>query len=69
MQHGFGYHIYKGESLLVKQEVIPGVAGNLPFKNEIEAQKIGDLVVSKLMEGNLPTVNHSDLIGLKITLK
>lgn len=69
LPQGFGYHIYKGEALLVKQEFIPGVAGNLPFKNEIEAQIIGDLVVSKLVEGNLPTVNHSDLIGLKITLK
>lgn len=67
--NGYGYAIYGNGRLQIKQEFIPGIAGNQFFKTQDQAQKIGELVISKITNGEDPTVFRDDLIHAQIDFK
>ncbi|TMU50449.1 DUF4907 domain-containing protein [Flagellimonas algicola] len=70
VEEGYGYHIWAGEKLLVKQEFIPAINGAIPFQSYGDAQTISILVASKLKNRISPEVSIEELSKLNIvTLK
>ncbi|MBL0684228.1 DUF4907 domain-containing protein [Aquimarina mytili] len=66
---GWYYEIYRGSSLLIKQENIPGVSGYQYFKSNTDAKKIGVLVMDKLERKILPFVTKLELDSCNIDFK
>jgi len=67
--NGWGYEIEYRDRVLIHQEFIPGIRGQIPFASKEDAKKIADLVIHKLKESNkLPTVNFKELELLKIKI-
>lgn len=66
-ENGWGYQIFKGKKLLINQPTIPAVQGNKSFSSELDAIKVGDLVVNKLLQNQFPpTVSSEELISLGV---
>ena len=66
-ENGWGYQIFKGKKLLINQPTIPAVQGNKSFSSELDAIKVGELVVNKLLQNQFPpTVSSEELISLGI---
>lgn len=55
------YEIYNNDSLFIRQEYIPSVNGKQSFKTKKDAEKIGNLVVSKLSKNVFPVISKDDL--------
>lgn len=66
-EHGWGYQIRQNQKLLLDQPTVPGRPGIQGFQNQEDAQKVAELVVSKL-KANIfpPTVSEDDLKNLNI---
>nr|WP_299071021.1 DUF4907 domain-containing protein [uncultured Allomuricauda sp.] len=67
-QGGFGYRIFNGEKILIKQDFIPAVQGDKPFATAKDAQLIGNLVAQKLSNSESPVVHLKEIENLNITL-
>jgi len=64
---GWGYQIRKNGKLILDQPTIPGRPGLNGFQSQEDAQKVAELVVSKLKAQVFPpTVNEDDLKNLNI---
>jgi len=63
---GWGYDIYKRDSIYIHQIAIPAVSGRKVFKTEADAKKVANLVVSKINKGKLPTVSLEELQSFQI---
>jgi hypothetical protein len=66
--NGWGYSIMKEDEQVIRQEQIPVIQGNIPFKNEDDAEKVARLVADKLNAGEMPTVTMKDLKDLEIVV-
>ncbi len=66
VEQGYGYQILSGEKLLVRQEFIPAVYGQVAFQNSDDAKKIADLVKNKLINRINPEVSLEELRSLNI---
>ena len=67
-EKSFGYDIYSDERLCIHQPSVPGVAGNKGFKTKQDAEKIAQLVVSKMKKGVMPpTVSPEEMKKLKVS--
>ncbi len=66
---GWGYDIYKDDSIYVHQEFIPAVEGRKGFVSKADAEKIGNLAIEKMTKRKqtLPEILLSDLDSCKIT--
>ena len=65
--NGWGYEIYKGSKLVINQKNIPAVQGNQSFKTETDAIKVGEFVVTKLLQNQFPpTLSLEELTSLGI---
>lgn len=63
----FGYEIYSGGRLLIRQANIPGMSGNKGFKRKVDAEKVAKLVLEKLDKGMMPpTVEKAEMEKLKV---
>jgi hypothetical protein len=63
----FGYEIYLGTKLLIRQENIPGVSGIKGFRRKADAEKVAKLVTAKLEKGIMPpTVEKAEMEKLKV---
>ncbi|MDX2174564.1 MAG: DUF4907 domain-containing protein [Bacteroidota bacterium] len=63
----YGYEILKNNTIYIRQLNIPAISGNKNFKSKIQAQKVADLVVSKLNSKIVPpTISISEIDSLKI---
>jgi hypothetical protein len=63
----YGYEIYTGGKLLIRQANIPGMSGNKGFKRKADAEKVAKLVVEKLDKGIMPpTVEKAEMEKLKV---
>ncbi|WP_159023402.1 DUF4907 domain-containing protein [Formosa sp. L2A11] len=65
---GYGYEITMNDKLLIKQDYIPAISENISFCNEDDANKIADIVISKLEEKVAPTITLEELKENKIIL-
>ncbi|MEA3451909.1 MAG: DUF4907 domain-containing protein [Bacteroidota bacterium] len=64
---GWGYEIYKDDTIFIKQELIPAVNGYFLFKTPVDASKAALLVVEKMSQkAGLPslTIDELDSIGV-----
>lgn len=59
---GYGYHIFKGEKLLIKQPFIPAVSGRKTFESAEDAGRVGSLVIKRMNKGEYFTISESDLV-------
>lgn len=63
----FGYDIYKDSTLIIHQPIVPGISGNSGFKNEDDAGKVANLMVSKLSNGIMPpSITLEEMDSLEI---
>lgn len=63
---GYGYQVLKKRKILINQPFIPAIQGEKTFKNEKDAQKTADLVVSKIDKYSLPKISIHELDSMKI---
>lgn len=63
---GYGYQILKKHKIFINQPYIPAIQGEKTFKNETDAQKTADLVVSKIHQYSLPKISIHELDSMKI---
>lgn len=63
---GWGYEIKVDHKTFVRQESIPAIAGDRPFGSKEDAKKTGELVVRKLIKGNLPSLSAAEVIALGV---
>lgn len=66
---GFGYSITQGGKLLIKQQTIPALSGNLIFCDSTDAQKVCNKVIEKISNRQNPAVTPQELQELKIKTK
>lgn len=58
----FGYTIFVDGQLYIEQKNIPAIEGNAGFETKASAEKIAQLVISKMRNGELPpTITIEDL--------
>jgi len=63
----FGYDIYSDGKLMIHQNSIPAVPGNNGFTKKTDAEKVAQLVISKIKKGEMPpTVSVDELKKLSI---
>lgn len=63
----FGYDIYDNDKLMIHQPSIPAIPGKDGFKTRASAEKIAQLVISKIKKGEMPpTVSPEELKNLQV---
>jgi hypothetical protein len=63
----FGYDIFADGKLMIHQPSMPGMPGNNGFKNKVDAEKIAQLVITKIKKGEMPpTVTTEEMKKLKV---
>ena len=60
-EKGWIYCIYFGDRLLIRQEKLPIVQGNQRIPSELVAEKLGNLVLQKLRNGESPILHEKEL--------
>lgn len=63
---GWGYKVMVDDRSYICQDVIPGIAGNRPFRSKDDAQRVGQAVVEKLMAHQRPTVTLNELVKMQV---
>jgi len=64
--HTWGYDIYFGKTILIHQPNKPGMPGNEGFATKKQAEKVAQLVVSKIKKGEMPpTVSEEEMKKLR----
>lgn len=64
---GWGYDITVDKKTFIHQETIPAFTGNQPFSSREDAIRAGNLVVKKMVAGNLlPALSAEEVMGLGI---
>lgn len=64
----WGYQIFVEGSMMINQPNKPGLPGNAGFKTQEQAQKVAELVISKIKKGQMPpTVTIDELKELGVT--
>jgi hypothetical protein len=60
---GWGYQILVNDSLYINQETIPVIQGNKAFVSKEDAEKIGNLMITKIKQhsNKLPTITVQEL--------
>lgn len=63
----YGYDIYADGRLMIHQSSTPGMAGNKGFSKKADAEKVAQLVTSKIKKGEMPpTVTVEEMQKLKV---
>ncbi len=63
---GWGYDIYKKDSLYIHQMTIPALEGLKTFKTESDAKKVASLVLEKMKYNQFPVISLKELDSLNI---
>lgn len=58
---GWGYEVFAGKKLYIKQDKIPVLEGNQGFKTREQALHAGQIVINKLKKGQAPALDSNDL--------
>lgn len=65
--NGWGYDITVDNKTYIHQQSIPAVEGNQPFVSENDAVKTGNLVIKKMIAGNLlPALSAAEVMALGV---
>jgi hypothetical protein len=60
-RNGWGYDVMHKSKIIIHQPFIPGVSGQIVFKDKSSARKTGSLVVKKLENKQMPTITQHEL--------
>jgi hypothetical protein len=63
---GWSYYILLKNKIIIKQEYIPAIQRSIPFRNEADARKVGNLVIQKLENHIRPSVSIDELDSLRL---
>jgi hypothetical protein len=63
---GWGYNISVNDSIIIHQNIIPGVQGYKGFTTQSDAAKVGNMVLDKIKNKQLPSVTLQELDNLHI---
>lgn len=64
---GFGFDILLGKQVIIHQPYIPAVLGNISFRSEVDAKKVGKLMITKIRTNQFPpSVTKNELLELSI---
>ena len=63
---GWGYEIFVDEKVFIKQESVPAIGGNKPFRDKDQALAVGNLAVKKIVNGKMPAITIDELKALKV---
>lgn len=67
---GWGYQVFDGKKLILNQDHIPAIQGNIGFSNKDDAQKTAVYIIEKLEKGIFPpTLSIDELDSLKVLPK
>tara|TARA_R110000868_G_scaffold352813_1_gene614042 strand:- start:406 stop:702 length:297 start_codon:yes stop_codon:yes gene_type:complete len=66
--NGYGYAIKTKNKILIKQNFIPTIKGEKPFKTERDARLVSELIVNRMLKQKNPVITANDLDSLKISL-
>jgi hypothetical protein len=58
---GWGYEIYVGNRLYIKQNIVPQAVGIHHFLTEADAKRAADLVIKKLKQNQIPSTDTLEL--------
>jgi hypothetical protein len=58
---GWGYDVYRNNSLFIHQEYMPAVEGRKGFASEEEAKRIGELILGKMKNTDFPVVTLDEI--------
>jgi hypothetical protein len=64
--NNYGYSIFLNNKLIIKQDNIPTVEGNVSFKDSIDALKTMDLVIKKLNSKSNPSLTKEEIQKLNL---
>jgi len=66
----YGYNILHNERILIHQQHIPALPGNIGFNTEEDAKKVAEMVIEKIRRnGFLPSVSREELDSLGVLNK
>lgn len=65
----WGYEIYSGERLLIRQVQVPALAGKAGFISAADAEKLAGMVAEKLKTGQVPSISLDELKQSKVAYK
>lgn len=63
---GWGYRIIIDRHPYIYQDIIPGIPGNHPFHSKEDAQRVGNVVMQKLMQDKNPGMSPEELSRLGV---
>ncbi|MFT3739464.1 MAG: DUF4907 domain-containing protein [Breznakibacter sp.] len=68
LSNGYGYQISINGKVYIYQEYIPSIEGKHSFRDSQSALKAGELVLGKIMKGEVPMMTKDELkqIGIDI---
>lgn len=62
----YGYEIYSNNKIFIRQVTIPAIPGNNGFQRKADAEKVAKLVITKLSNDLMPTVEKQEMDKLHI---
>jgi len=69
IKNGYGYKIIMKDKVIIKQNCIPAIQGNIPFCDSLDALKVSQIVIKKIKRKKMPSIQAEDLMKLKIKIK
>ncbi len=68
-QNGYGYDVFEGNRIFIRQPSVPGMPGNKGIATKNDAEKVAKLVIKKLSNNIMPpTISRHELDNLKIKI-
>ncbi len=61
VDNGWGYTILKKEKVIIRQDIIPGIQVKKPFATKKDAKIVGELMIEKLKNKEIPTITYKEL--------
>ena len=68
IENGWGYSIFKGEKIIIRQTIVPSITHKKHFKNKQDALKCGKIMLKKLQQHKIPSVTMKELLLNNINL-
>jgi len=67
-QGGWGFKVNIGTKTRIYQDIIPTIQGRHTFQTKEDAQKVGDLMVTKMRQTGtgFPVITRKELLDMKI---
>jgi len=66
LENGWGYVIYMNGTPNIKQNRIPAIPKNMPFLTEESAKKVGEIMLQRIRNKEIPSILQSELIELGV---